>query len=690
MDEYIIRNYLAVAGKSYYRSSDFQKESLNLDPISKFGIGVLSCFMTSDYLEIETFKDPHTTQKQEHIKLSIPAKENYFKIEKNLQIFSTGTKFKVYVIKSRLPLDEETGKHIDYNVTDYLRQTAGFVKYEIKITEKDITSIINSPNKNTSICDNEFRVDYSFPIEKAILSHTKDIAKEFFEEKKIFLKEDLKLEDFDGCLTYLLPKSDDIDVANTGHSWPTREVTVINYKKKSSEENKIKWEDSWVYFSRYSGRNSINRSYKVFMNGILIQDITPPEIRIKNKLSEENDGFSSSMVESFVNPQLIVNIPKPEGLKIDLARTNIESTEAWDRRIWIAFFEFLKKNQIKEILQKEPSDRFLALGKLVTFYKLSVRNILEDLLPNGNLPMPMINSLGKLVIKDFKCADNEVVSLAPKEFEDQFYSFLEASYISHSNYEGILELWRGQESLFMFNGSGDFEKAPASISNMRSMMKFFLDKNYYLSHIEFITSTLGKNYPLVSEVWVIKRSENFVDEAQSIDLYIPNFTEKFSISRLNFFIKNSFYKFPTFVKFPAPYQSKTFYGFKYLNVDSEFARSLVKICLTLIKSRKANNHSNEVIGKINDLIENLPFLKYYYSSSEEMDIIQINDKLRKLFEESVKAEFIKHEDNKMRDISLDDFIEGSIKIIKKPNKFSHRFSLDRYLKTKEEWGTQIV
>ena len=151
MDEYIIRNYLAVAGKSYYRSVDFQKEGLNMDPISRFGIGVLSCFMTADYIEIDTFKDPNTTKKQEHLKISIPSKENYFKIKKNTETLKVGTTFRVFVIKNKLPKNKETENIIDFNVTEYLKKTAGFVKYPISITEKGIETLIVNPNDSDDI-----------------------------------------------------------------------------------------------------------------------------------------------------------------------------------------------------------------------------------------------------------------------------------------------------------------------------------------------------------------------------------------------------------------------------------------------------------------------------------------------------------------------------------------------------------
>jgi hypothetical protein len=53
MDEYIVRQYFCRVGFSYYRSSDFAG---NFRPTSEFGIGVLSCFMLADRLEIETLR----------------------------------------------------------------------------------------------------------------------------------------------------------------------------------------------------------------------------------------------------------------------------------------------------------------------------------------------------------------------------------------------------------------------------------------------------------------------------------------------------------------------------------------------------------------------------------------------------------------------------------------------------------
>ena len=51
--EVIERNFLRV-GSSYYQSSQFQKRYPDFNPISRFGIGVLSTFMVADHVEVVT------------------------------------------------------------------------------------------------------------------------------------------------------------------------------------------------------------------------------------------------------------------------------------------------------------------------------------------------------------------------------------------------------------------------------------------------------------------------------------------------------------------------------------------------------------------------------------------------------------------------------------------------------------
>jgi HSP90 family molecular chaperone len=67
MDDYVVRNYFANVGRSYYRSADFlqdkAKDALDFAPVSQFGIGILSAFMVGDLLTVETrrFSDSATS-----------------------------------------------------------------------------------------------------------------------------------------------------------------------------------------------------------------------------------------------------------------------------------------------------------------------------------------------------------------------------------------------------------------------------------------------------------------------------------------------------------------------------------------------------------------------------------------------------------------------------------------------------
>jgi molecular chaperone HtpG len=57
MDLNIIKNHLMKVGSSFYDTPQFQSSYSDFTPISRFGIGVLACFMISDDVEIITCRD---------------------------------------------------------------------------------------------------------------------------------------------------------------------------------------------------------------------------------------------------------------------------------------------------------------------------------------------------------------------------------------------------------------------------------------------------------------------------------------------------------------------------------------------------------------------------------------------------------------------------------------------------------
>ncbi|MBM4034718.1 MAG: hypothetical protein FJ291_23485 [Planctomycetes bacterium] len=54
MDQHIVEDYLMRIGRSYYSSPEFRTQNLDLSPIGRFGLGLMSCFMLTDTVRIRT------------------------------------------------------------------------------------------------------------------------------------------------------------------------------------------------------------------------------------------------------------------------------------------------------------------------------------------------------------------------------------------------------------------------------------------------------------------------------------------------------------------------------------------------------------------------------------------------------------------------------------------------------------
>jgi Histidine kinase-, DNA gyrase B-, and HSP90-like ATPase len=83
MSRQIVENYFMRVGRSYYRSPEFDSErarlkqtGIELEASSQFGIGILSCFMVADRLEIQTYRVGHKP-----LEITIEGPTKYFIIK---------------------------------------------------------------------------------------------------------------------------------------------------------------------------------------------------------------------------------------------------------------------------------------------------------------------------------------------------------------------------------------------------------------------------------------------------------------------------------------------------------------------------------------------------------------------------------------------------------------------------------
>jgi hypothetical protein len=84
MNEQIIQDYLLKIGSSYYQSDEFRREKLRMEanpdytPISRFGIGFLSCFLGGDRIIISTKRYNHDGINQPALRLQMCGLSGYY------------------------------------------------------------------------------------------------------------------------------------------------------------------------------------------------------------------------------------------------------------------------------------------------------------------------------------------------------------------------------------------------------------------------------------------------------------------------------------------------------------------------------------------------------------------------------------------------------------------------------------
>jgi hypothetical protein len=221
MDEYVVRNYLAVAGVSYYQSDDFRHLGLRMDPISRFGIGILSCFMVADRVEIETFRDPRLPTEAKPLRFAIPAVDLQFRCYPGKAGAQVGTVVTVHVLgtklKSRERLEEQNrapSQPTRLHVTDYLAAVAGFVEFPIVVDEGGIRKVILHPNRSATDAQQEFsregenievrQLSLDYPWDKFFVPQDAGAAAKYLRARTFDLHRDLCLQDYEGWVSYAI------------------------------------------------------------------------------------------------------------------------------------------------------------------------------------------------------------------------------------------------------------------------------------------------------------------------------------------------------------------------------------------------------------------------------------------------------------------------------------------------------
>jgi hypothetical protein len=494
MDAYVVRNYLAVAGRSYYRSEDFERQGLKLDPISKFGIGILSCFMVANLVEIETCKDPYATSFVGALKIRIPSMTRQFRIERApLPDFGIGTRVSVYV-EGRLL---EDGASID--VTAYLKQIAGFVEFPIVISETTENTLILHPKSTIDPTTdrrltpyprlNVHRIALNYPISEAILPQDLDNARKRLVERAFDLTDDLNVSSCEGCITYL-ELGDKNDWVQRNFEFIQGEGVFLS-DGNPEEKVQIRWQREWGDFysqheSSISRSASTARSYSVYRDGVLVPNATLPSEYLENRRN-------GAMILPL--PRLVVNLVNTDSTQLDLARVELRSHgQHWFQSIDRTLTTKLCQELAIEVRDLTPEGALSRVGLLGTTYDVGEDPILTSI--GTELPVVTFAENGTLEIMRWHDWAGKTVRLYPEILEKELRVLLRAKALGKS-YEGYLRKWRGVETLITHLDYYDDLRIDYCIDLANKALHRF----YMLDRAELLRPPGNELPPLVQEIW---------------------------------------------------------------------------------------------------------------------------------------------------------------------------------------------
>jgi len=164
MNKEIIDKYYSKIGSSFYKSRDFYelkaKSDLNFAPVSEFGIGILSCFMIADTIEVETKRLMEQFDYDKPLKLIIEGHDSIFTILKcDKKIPGTSTKL---LLREKNPWKKMTESQFIRSVQNVFPNPPFTVNIE---TDKEKLSYTQNDFKNLEAAELK---DYSWKEEENI------------------------------------------------------------------------------------------------------------------------------------------------------------------------------------------------------------------------------------------------------------------------------------------------------------------------------------------------------------------------------------------------------------------------------------------------------------------------------------------------------------------------------------------
>jgi len=586
MDEHIVRDYLAVAGKSYYHSADFEREDLPMDPIARFGIGILSCFMVADRVEIETCMDPYFLASGDALRITIPSTSRQFRVEKiRAKAAAVGTTVRVFVSEGKLSSPEIDSPR-SLRITEYLSAVAGFVEFPISVSEGGCRTIVVHPRADAAAVRKRFgpevevrQLNTGYDWSKTFLPAYLQSAERLMREVRWDLAADLNVAGCEGTLSYLVPSEAGADTESaSGGDIDVRGIEFVSRGASADSRAVVRWRrPAGGRTRRPSVQGSLTSSHgqdhSTYRDGILLWQAPAPHRVL---------GFG---LEDLPAPRLVTNFLRSGSRRVDLARSRfVPESHDWDEAIADAHARRVVEESISKLLSLAPCDRLYELGRLCLFHRLDAKRLWE-LFPQDYWPLPFLEHGGQLNALEWQRVRNDPIQLCPGLLRFESGRLLALRWLGLGKYRGPLSAWVGDPMLIrsgwvLLQTSHGVERAAA-------LWQFPVKEQYTLSGVRFLNPPWDGDPPLVAKVLSPKSEtqEGLGDEAL-LEQVVHNPADLGALQLESLHHRTiagslRLGSIPDGATFPAPYEDRFAYGSEVLNLRHPAAVFLLRFVAAL-------------------------------------------------------------------------------------------------------------
>ncbi|RKE81581.1 ATP-binding protein [Chryseobacterium sp. AG363] len=680
MDLYVIENYLSIAGKSYYSSEEFKRLGLKMDPISRFGVGILSCFMVSDKIQIRTLKDPIINKEAKFLTIDIPYVDHQFRVVAT-DPFNEKIGTSISVAVSREKIKNRLNEATELEVTTYLKNLVGQIDFPIVVTENNKQTIIISPDQNLEFISKRFP---DADIHK--LNTVIDFSQVFFPQSLKLAKKHFRIEEFDiskltglksitGKISYVIPHDPFLKVRSRLNRHRETDLFLISQGKRS-QDRRIKVFPKWTEYEfanmpgnyKYGASSYSTEPYKVYLDGIIIPKAVPPaHIEGAYDFVESRYFPHYTPKDRFAVPYTVVQFTKNALRHTDISRTEmVQDSYLWDEALAKSLFDQIIEDHREKLMDTDLKKRLMYMIYLTYFFRVPLFEITSNI-GLENCPFLMINDKGAVVIEIWGNFKNNKVFFQPLFtywFKQMVLKELDENYTN----EGPTYDWQGDEFVI---GEIDYpyflDVTTSSQAILASKIgQLYLTQTHTFHSYRFLESPWVDGPPMIQAVWipdheVIKSEEtDFIQLAANDIKSLAAYSVGDLVDDLFSLLEDNYFDvFPTIAVFQEPYSTSIAYGIGILNFNHDLTKGLLRILANIQLYTSKKTIVSAEWGQLIDKVLELPFFDPNTYFDEEFSLDEINLIISEINKMISSSNLIENYQD-LPKISLESFVDETI------------------------------